>query len=86
VGGTRLLNVRETAQILGIHENTVRNWVERGILQAARLPGSGFRRFDPQQIERLRDAMLSQLAPAVTGPVVEPRGKLQRRIVHGDLP
>ena len=81
----KLLNVRETAEALGVHENTVRNWAERGLLPAARLPGSGFRRFNPDEVERLRKEMMAHLAPADTGPVIRPRGPRQRRIVHGDL-
>jgi excisionase family DNA binding protein len=77
------LNVRETARRLEVHENTVRNWEERGLIRAVRLPGSGYRRFDLTEVERLHAQMLSDLAPAIEGPVVSrPTGK--RRIVHGD--
>jgi hypothetical protein len=65
-----LMNVRDTARILGVHENTVRNWEARGLLRAVHLPGSGFRRFAPQDVERLRAEMFEQLAPATEGPVV----------------
>jgi excisionase family DNA binding protein len=78
------LNVRETARRLGVHENTVRNWEKRGLLPAIRLPGSGYRRFRFEDVERLRQEMLTQLAPADTGPVVEPRRPVRDRIVHGD--
>jgi excisionase family DNA binding protein len=78
------LNVRETARRLGVHENTVRNWEERGLLRAIRLPGSGYRRFRFEDVERLRQEMLTQLAPADTGPVVEPHRPVRGRIVHGD--
>lgn len=81
----KLLSVRETARRLGVHENTVRNWEERGILRAVRLPGSGFRRFDLEQVDRLWKEMTTDLAPADTGPVVEPRRPMKGRIVHGDL-
>lgn len=76
------LSVRETARRLGVHENTVRNWEERGLVRAVKLPGSGYRRFDLAEVERLRNEMLSDLAPAVEGPVIRPRGS--RRIVRGD--
>ena len=76
------LSVRETARRLGVHENTVRNWEERGLLRAVRLPGSGYRRFDLAEVERLRTEMVTELAPAVEGPVVRPSGA--RRIVRGD--
>lgn len=80
-----ILSVRETAQRLGVHENTVRNWEKRGLIRAMRLPGSGFRRFEVEEVERLRKEMLEQLAPADTGPVVEPRQDVGKgRIIHGD--
>lgn len=79
-----LLNVRETAKRLGVHENTVRNWEDSGVLRAVHLPRSGFRRFPADAVERLRDEMFSQLAPAETGPIVKPKGKLSRRVVRGD--
>src|SRR6266508_2305534 len=67
-----LLNVRDTARALGVHENTVRNWEERGILRAVRLPGSGYRRFSAADVDRLRKEMFEQLASAIEGPVVNP--------------
>jgi excisionase family DNA binding protein len=76
------LSVRETARRLGVHENTVRNWEERGFLRAVRLPGSGYRRFDLAEVERLRTEMLADLPPAVEGPVIRPSGA--KRIVRGD--
>jgi hypothetical protein len=79
-----LLNVRDTARILGVHENTIRNWEERGILRALHLPGSGYRRFAAQDVERLRTEMFAQLAPATEGPVVNPGRKRTGRLVFGD--
>lgn len=79
-----LLNVRDTARALGVHENTVRNWEARGILRAAHLPGSGFRRFATQDVERLRAEMFEQLAPATEGPIVNPGRKRSGRLVFGD--
>lgn len=60
----RPLNVRQTAAELGVHENTIRNWVDRGLLRAIVLPGSGFRRFPQEEVERMRREMLSAYAPA----------------------
>jgi hypothetical protein len=79
-----LLNVRDTARMLGVHENTIRNWEARGLLRAVHLPGSGFRRFAPQDVERLRAEMFEQLAPATEGPVVNPGRKRSGRLVFGD--
>lgn len=47
------LSVRETARRLGVHENTVRNWVRQGVLTSARVPGSRFHRFDEREVQRL---------------------------------
>jgi excisionase family DNA binding protein len=79
-----LLNVRETARMLGVHENTIRNWEERGILRAVHLPGSGYRRFAAQDVERLRAEMFEQLASAAEGPVVNSGRKRSGRLVFGD--
>lgn len=49
----KLLTVRETAQALNVHENTVRNWARSGELPDARLPGSRFLRFRASDVERL---------------------------------
>ncbi len=48
-----LLNVRDTATLLGVHENTVRNWVKNGTLRDSRIPGSRFHRFRRSDVERL---------------------------------
>lgn len=78
------LNVRDTARALGVHENTVRNWESRGVLRSVRLPGSGFRRFAAQDVERLRAEMLEQLSPATEGPIVNPGRRRSGRLVFGD--
>ena len=64
------LSVNEAAVTLGVHENTIRNWVERGILHAARLP-SGHRRLPRAEVMRLRFDIFSSLAPADTGPTLD---------------
>lgn len=80
----QLLNVRDTARALGVHENTIRNWEARGILRAVHLPGSGFRRFSAQDIERLRAEMFDQLALATEGPVVNRGRERSGRLVIRD--
>ena len=47
------LGVRETAAMLGVHENTVRNWVTDGVLTDMRLPGTRHTRLHPLEVERL---------------------------------
>jgi excisionase family DNA binding protein len=58
----QLMKVREVARTLGVHENTVRRWEERGLLLSVRLP-SGVRRFRPEDVEAVRAEMFSGLAP-----------------------
>jgi excisionase family DNA binding protein len=79
-----LLNVRDTARRLGVHENTVRNWERAGVLRAVRLPGSGYRRFALGDVERMRHEMWRDLAPATEGPVIRRTGKRTGRLVFGD--
>lgn len=74
---TEFLNVRQTARQLGVHENTVRNLESRGELRAVRLPGSGFRRFRKEDIDRMRREMWSQFAPDTLMPA-EPRRPSKR--------
>lgn len=65
----RFVGVREAARLLGVHENTIRNWSRNGIIEiAGRLPGSGYQRFSRADIQRMRDEMWSQFAPDTTLP------------------
>jgi excisionase family DNA binding protein len=77
------MNVRETAEQLGVHENTIRNWHERGQLQAIKLPGSGFRRFPREEVERMRREMLGSYAPTTEIPE-RPRTDIEVTVIDGD--
>ncbi len=55
------LTVRAAARVLGVHENTIRNWEKRGILRALHLPGSGFRRFTEGEVLGLKEHMVATL-------------------------
>lgn len=57
-----LMQVRQAARTLGVHENTLRRWEQRGLVQAVRLP-SGVRRFRQEDIHALREQMFSGFAP-----------------------
>ena len=71
---TQHLNVRETARRLGVHENTVRNWADRGMLRPLRLPGSGYRRFEISEVDRLAREMREAAAPVEEARAVRPKG------------
>jgi excisionase family DNA binding protein len=57
-----LMQVRQAARVLGVHENTVRRWEQRGLLVAVKLP-SGVRRFRREDVEAMREQMFSGFAP-----------------------
>jgi excisionase family DNA binding protein len=70
-----LMQVREVARALGVHENTVRRWESRGLLRAVRLP-SGVRRFRVEDVDAVRARMFSGLAPLETDEdIVEARAE-----------
>ncbi len=48
------------------------------------MQGSGYLRFRLEDVERLREEMLTQLAPADTGPVAEPHRPVRGGIAQGD--
>ena len=56
----QLMQVRQVARTLGVHENTVRRWEERSLLRAVRLP-SGVRRFRPDDVEAVRARSVRRL-------------------------
>ncbi len=80
-----LIGVREAAIRLGVHENTIRNWEERGLIRSVRLPVSGYRRFDAGEVARFADEMRAVFALADEGPTVARRTPSSARIVHGDI-
>lgn len=66
-----LLQVRQAARMLGVHENTVRRWEEKGMLHAVRLP-TGVRRFESREVEAVRARMYEGLPPMEEGDDVVP--------------
>jgi excisionase family DNA binding protein len=58
----------EAAKRLGVHQNTLRQWTDKGIVKAVMLP-SGHRRYQQQEIERMRREMGFDSPSAVDGSV-----------------
>ena len=56
----QLLTPKEAAKLLHVHENTLRRWSDRGVIQAYRITPRGDRRFRRDDIIHL----LSQSSPA----------------------
>ncbi len=62
-----LISVREAARRLGVHENTVRRYADRGLIRAVRLP-SGVRRILPEDLGFLgRDSASASGGPSASG-------------------
>lgn len=45
--------MREAARRLKVHENTVRNWSDEGLLHPVKMPKSGYRRFREEEIDQV---------------------------------
>lgn len=56
------LTLKRAAQILGVHEQTLRAWERQGLIRMARLPKSGYRRVPAEEVERLKTAMMTRSA------------------------
>ena len=52
----RLLTISEAAGRLGVHQKTLRAWADKGLVAHIKTP-TGYRRFDPVEIDRLEAEM-----------------------------
>jgi excisionase family DNA binding protein len=57
------LTLKRAAQVLGVHEQTLRSWEKRGLIRMIRLPGSRYRRVPVEEVDRLKREMAPQLSP-----------------------
>jgi excisionase family DNA binding protein len=81
-----MIPLREAAQRLGVHENTVRNWIDRGVIVGVRLP-TGTRRLPVAEVERLERemvAMPTSFAPEVV--VAAPKPVTEEEVPPGRYP
>jgi len=54
--------ISEAAERLGVHENTVRNWIDQGLLEGYRTP-TGRRKLRVGSVERLEREMFGVPSP-----------------------
>lgn len=54
---TEALTLKRAAELLGVHEQTLRSWERNGIIRMVRLPGSGYRRVPVAEVTRLQHEM-----------------------------
>lgn len=66
------LTLKRAAQLLGVHEQTLRSWERQGLMRMAHLPKSGYRRVPATEVERLQAAMLAG-PPAPAARLVPPQ-------------
>jgi len=81
-----MIPLREAAQRLGVHENTVRNWIDQGVIVGTRLP-TGTRRLPVAEVERLgREmfAMPTSFAPEAA--VAAPKPVSEEEVPPGRYP
>ncbi len=52
-----MLTVREVAELLHIHSNTLRRWADRGTIRAYRITSRGDRRFRQRDIAHFLDEL-----------------------------
>ena len=57
--GDELLRLTVAAQMLGVHRNTVRNWIEKGLLPHERV--------GPYRVKRVRRSVLERYRVVVNG-------------------
>jgi len=76
------------AKRLGVHENTVRNWIDRGLLDGYMTP-TGRRRLRLTSVERLEREMFGFPSPAVEmteHTPAPPQSDQPREYADGKLP
>jgi len=66
------LTLKRAAQVLGVHEQTLRSWEQQGLIRMARLPKSGYRRVPVDEVQRLQAVMLTD-NPSNSVRIVPPR-------------
>ena len=48
------MNIKEAAAYLGVHQNTVRKWADRGKVAHRRLPDGGYRQFERGELDEFK--------------------------------
>jgi excisionase family DNA binding protein len=77
-----LMGVRDAARELGVHENTLRRWEEKGFIRAIKLP-TGVRRFRAEDVEELRREMYDDFADAALNESREADREMSRSHARG---
>ena len=54
-GKTKLLRIREAAELLGVNPETLRRWDNQGRLKAVRIGKRQDRRYKPEDVKKIID-------------------------------
>lgn len=57
-----MMTIAKAAKEIGVHQQTLRSWVDKGLVPCTRLP-SGYRRFTDEQIAEIKQKMLAPPDP-----------------------
>jgi DNA-binding transcriptional MerR regulator len=79
------LYTSELARFVGVHPNTVRRYVERGILPPVERSPAGYRRFTQRHLDCLRLACLAYRGPYPGKAIFDLGAQLTQAVVEGDL-
>lgn len=89
---TEALTLKRAAELLGVHEQTLRNWEHNGIIRMIRLPGSGYRRVPVAEVARLQHEMQAEktqsavwIAPPDESPEAIQRGEAMAAAIRAEL-
>jgi excisionase family DNA binding protein len=58
----KVFTIREVANLLNVHPNTIRRWAKKGIIKCSRITPRGDRRFASQDIRQFLSAMKGQVS------------------------
>ncbi len=67
------VKVAEAARILGVSQNTIRSWAEKGRIPSTRNPVNGYRLFLRHDLEALLDQIKADLASSSSKRPVKPK-------------
>ncbi|NOX61709.1 MAG: helix-turn-helix domain-containing protein [Chloroflexi bacterium] len=89
---TTYVTLKRAAQMLGVHEQTLRRWERKGMIRMARLPHSGHRRVPLEEIERLQRSMAApppepavRLVPPRLDAKSQEKARKLSKLVRADL-
>ena len=85
LSGMKYLRTSDLAKSVGVHPNTVRRYVDRGLLPPVEYSPSGYRRFTPHHLDCLRMAWLVYSSPYAGKAIYQSGVRIVEATVRSDL-